>query len=78
VRLAARFDVELTPQAVDDDVAGRAMLRQAAAGIEGEQQQPEVPPMDQASLPMPVLGRVGLGLEGAGQIGEVERHDGPA
>ena len=32
----ARFDVELTAQAVNNHVTWRAVLRQAAAGLEGE------------------------------------------
>jgi hypothetical protein len=60
---------------VNNHVAWRAVLRQAAAGLEGEQQEPELPPLNQTDLPMPVLRLVGFGPEGARQIGEVERLD---
>jgi hypothetical protein len=70
------FDLELAPEAVNHDVTGRPMLRQTTAGVEGEEQEPERPAMDQARLTMPVLSRVGLGPERAGKIWKIETYYG--
>ena len=53
------------------------MLRQPAASFEREEQEPEVPAVDQTGLPMPVLRWVWLGLLGSGKIRKVQRHYGP-
>lgn len=74
----ARVDMELPTETMNHDVAGRTMLRQTAAGLKAEEQEPEAATVDQANLPMPVLRRVGLALQRARKLRQVERHDRPA
>jgi hypothetical protein len=53
------------------------VLPAAAPGFEGEEQEPDVAPMNQPGLPMAALGRMGLSPQCAGKIGKVERHHRP-
>src|SRR6185369_13174783 len=71
---SACLDGQLAPKAVNHNVAGGPMLRQATAWLECEQQQPERSPMNQPRLPMATLGRVRFGVQGTGEIGKIERN----
>ena len=48
------------------------MLWQAPAWLEGEQQQPERPPMNQPCLPMATRGRVRFGVQGVSEVSKIE------
>jgi hypothetical protein len=70
------LDDQLSPKAVNHDVARGPMLWQATAWIEGEQQQPERPPMNQPCLPMATRGRVRFGVQGVSEISKIEGDHG--
>jgi hypothetical protein len=74
---SASFDMERPAEAMNHDMTGRAMLGQTTAGFEREQQEPQRPPMDQASLSVPIFGWVRLDPERAGKIWKVEWHGSP-
>jgi hypothetical protein len=66
------LDGQLSPKAVNHNVARSPMLWQAPAWLEGEQQQPEGPPMNQPCLPMAARGRVRFSVQGASEISKIE------
>jgi len=55
------LDAQRAPKTVNHDMTWGPMLRQATAGLECEQQDPKRPPMDQASLVVTALRRLGFG-----------------
>lgn len=71
-----RLDFELAPETVNDHVTGRAMLGKLAARLEREQHQAQGTPVDQAGLAVAMSGRMGLRVQGAREIGQVEGHCG--
>jgi hypothetical protein len=62
---------------VNQDVAGRPVLRQPRSRLEGEQYQAERPAVDQPCLPVTVLRRVWLGPKPLREIGKIEEHGRP-
>lgn len=70
------LDFELAPETVNDNMTGRAMLGKLAARLEREQHQTQRAPVDQAGLAMAMSGRMGLRVEGAREIGQIEGHRG--
>jgi hypothetical protein len=57
----ACLDAQLAPKTVNNDMTWGPMLRQATTGLKCEQQEPKRPPVDQASLVVTTLRRVGFG-----------------
>jgi hypothetical protein len=57
---------------VNHDVARSLVFREPAAGLEGEQQEPKRPPMDQSGLPMTSGGRVRFCPESTDESREIE------
>jgi hypothetical protein len=72
----AGLDRQLAPKAMNHHLTRGSVLRQPTAWLEGEQQHPKRPAMNQPRLPMAIPGRVRLRAQGAGEIRKIERNHG--
>lgn len=72
VPVAGSLHHQLTFDALDDHIAWRAMLGKVAAGLEGEHEQAQRTPMEQAHLAMAIPRRVRLLPQCLCKSGELE------
>jgi hypothetical protein len=70
-----RLDDQFAAKTMNDDLPRSPMFRQAAAGLEGEQEDPEIAPVDQACLAVTTLALVRFFPQTTREVSKGEWYD---